>query len=112
MSYHQAFRWYRKHLHPRGESVRTPCIYPSVFETPPHTWRRLAELPKVCPIVGNTSTHVETICHDAMESAMTGKHLHTRGDDKFDSKSFNAEAETPPQTWRNLISWLVNKFQI
>ena len=91
-------RW--KHLHGRGEDRwQTWSTYASV-ETPPRTWRRLADQEENQPDHGNTSTDVEKTLQDLIPTRQNRKHLHGRGEDSSNRPGIGANWETPPRTWR------------
>ena len=48
-----------KHLHVRGENRLSTAFATETGETPPRTWRKLAEKRTEGFIKGNTSTYVE-----------------------------------------------------
>ena len=89
-----------KHLHGRGEDMRSAMVTFPVRETPPRTWRRLGR--RVVPeaLRRNTSTDVEKTERPVHRSSKRWKHLHGRGEDSPSPFLPVRSLETPPRTWR------------
>ncbi len=94
-----------KHLHGRGEDqvFLLPCLL--LLETPPRTWRRLVGYLVRLDVVRNTSTDVEKTCCSGEQTAHQRKHLHGRGEDCRRRRLAFVPSETPPRTWRRLVSY-------
>ena len=72
-----------KHLHGRGEDGAGVWAATLSAETPPRTWRRLAEVCDLPLMAGNTSTDVEKTEPHQNSDSFCRKHLHGRGEDGF-----------------------------
>ena len=95
---------YEKHLHGRGEDKFRRWLGCPVLETPPRPWRRLSARHDDLHILRNTSTDVEKTASCAWCRSCTWKHLHGRGEDFDFVDSRMRNEETPPRTWRRLVS--------
>ena len=72
----------KKHLHGRGEDPVKQHQNEHEEETPPRTWRRLAEVIKTLERLRNTSTDVEKTAGRSCRYSFRQKHLHGRGEDR------------------------------
>ena len=71
----------QKHLHGRGEDCINASLTARTLETPPRTWRRLANLFSYLSLSRNTSTDVEKTEVSFGHVVSLRKHLHGRGED-------------------------------
>ena len=93
-----------KHLHARGENLRMNSALLSFPETPPRTWRKRSASSGICSACRNTSTHVEKTRAGVVAVPNDKKHLHARGENFKSNKYHAIKRETPPRTWRKLVS--------
>ena len=89
-----------KHLHGRGEDLRSLAFTRCGSETPPRTWRRRRAFRSVQKRIRNTSTDVEKTSRLASSEPASRKHLHGRGEDAMAKARGEKQQETPPRTWR------------
>ena len=101
MSYasHISFK-IKKHLHIRGENVKSRNGRCLDRETPPHTWRKSPRRGRRKASTGNTSTYVEKMPRLKRRTSGTWKHLHIRGENWGAKQGLSVLVETPPHTWR------------
>ncbi len=90
----------QKHLHVRGEDTRHKACSASLWETPPHAWRRQGRAGADGFEHGNTSTCVEKTTLQSCRLRLCGKHLHVRGEDLDKVPETGTWLETPPRAWR------------
>ena len=83
MSYNQAERQIKKHLHMRGANLLLSGIVLMIIETSPHAWSK-------------------PDCRSA-SAPPSWKHLHMRGANDFGTQSSGRTLETSPHAWSKLF---------
>ena len=73
-------------------------------ETPPRTWGRLQPVTEYRAMGGNTPTHVGKTGTGFSPTAMSKKHPHARGEDRYSPSHQGTFLETPPRTWGRLAT--------